>query len=212
MASEWPVQENLTNEGDRQYIGPETLLGQYDKPADIFALGLIMVEIAGNVYLPDYGLSWQRLRSGDLSDIPSLSSCTVGSDMEDELPWPTDENCPPLNVDDQSEFKYDPTQMIYQRDCSLRHVSSLLKSSELCNELRSPPAFLEDPNHPDALNNVIKSMLAQRPMDRPTAHTILAHTGIQWIKSRRRAGATIFEGLWGPADDVTGISVEDMDF
>lgn len=57
MASPWPAQPGIEGEGDREYIGPEILKGQFDKPADIFALGLIILEIAGNVQLPDNGVS-----------------------------------------------------------------------------------------------------------------------------------------------------------
>ncbi len=41
---------------------------------DLFSLGLIILEVAANIVLPDNGLSWQKLRSGDLSDAPKLSS------------------------------------------------------------------------------------------------------------------------------------------
>lgn len=73
MATRWPAEEGIEGEGDREYIGPEILMGQFDKPADIFSLGLIIFEIAGNVELPDNGVSWQKLRNGDMSDVPSLS-------------------------------------------------------------------------------------------------------------------------------------------
>jgi len=58
MASTWPAPPGLDGEGDREYIGPEVLSGRFDKPADIFALGMIMLEIAGNIVLPDNGVSW----------------------------------------------------------------------------------------------------------------------------------------------------------
>ena len=49
MATRWPASRELEREGDREYIAPEVLGSQkYDKPVDIFALGLTIVEAAGN--------------------------------------------------------------------------------------------------------------------------------------------------------------------
>ena len=39
MATRWPAKAGIEGEGDREYIGPEILMGRYDKPADVFALG-----------------------------------------------------------------------------------------------------------------------------------------------------------------------------
>ncbi|EPY49856.1 WEE protein kinase Wee1 [Schizosaccharomyces cryophilus OY26] len=79
MASVWPVPRGMEREGDCEYIAPEILSNHmYDKPADIFSLGITVFEAAANIVLPDNGQSWQKLRSGDLSDAPRLSS-TEGS-------------------------------------------------------------------------------------------------------------------------------------
>ena len=75
MSVEYPAPAHTEREGDREYIAPEVLnSGHYDKPVDIFSLGLIILEVAANIVLPENGLSWQKLRSGDLSDAPKLSS------------------------------------------------------------------------------------------------------------------------------------------
>lgn len=75
MATKTPVSQSFEREGDREYIAPEIITRQeYDKPADIFSLGLILVEIAANIVLPDNGFAWQKLRSGDLTDAGRLSS------------------------------------------------------------------------------------------------------------------------------------------
>ncbi|KAJ1982943.1 mitosis inhibitor protein kinase swe1 [Dimargaris xerosporica] len=70
MAMRWPASSrDSDHEGDREYIAPEILAGgHYDKPADIFSLGLLLLEVAANIVLPDNGPAWQKLRSGDLSD------------------------------------------------------------------------------------------------------------------------------------------------
>jgi len=63
VATEWPAPADIEGEGDCEYIGPEILMDKFDKPADVY------LEIAGNVELPDNGPSWQKLRTGDISDV-----------------------------------------------------------------------------------------------------------------------------------------------
>lgn len=81
MATKLPIKDkSFENEGDREYIAPEIISdGIYDFRADIFSLGLMMVEIAANVILPDNGSAWHKLRSGDLSDAGRLSSTDIHS-------------------------------------------------------------------------------------------------------------------------------------
>ncbi|KAJ1025799.1 hypothetical protein NDA18_004132 [Ustilago nuda] len=60
----------LEREGDRVYLAPEVIFhGEYGKAADVFSLGLIILEAAGNVELPDNGEAWQKLRRDDFSDV-----------------------------------------------------------------------------------------------------------------------------------------------
>lgn len=56
-------------EGDKYYMAPETLDGFYDCPADIFSLGLLVLELATDVELPAQGPSWHNLRKGDFSEL-----------------------------------------------------------------------------------------------------------------------------------------------
>ncbi len=60
MASRWPRpasfgdgSEGLDREGDREYMAPEILKGKYGPEADIFSFGMIMLECAGNIVVPD---------------------------------------------------------------------------------------------------------------------------------------------------------------
>jgi mitosis inhibitor protein kinase SWE1 len=34
---------------------------------------------------------------------------------------------------------------------------------------------------------------------------------VQWVEQRRRAGATVYEGNWGPADDVLNHGLDEQD-
>ncbi|KAJ2717053.1 mitosis inhibitor protein kinase swe1 [Coemansia spiralis] len=55
-------------EGDRAYMAPEVLRGQYAPPADVFSLGLMMLEIVADVVLPDNGVEWSKLREACFDD------------------------------------------------------------------------------------------------------------------------------------------------
>ncbi|EXJ77889.1 WEE/WEE-UNCLASSIFIED protein kinase [Capronia epimyces CBS 606.96] len=211
MATRWPAKAGIEGEGDREYIGPEVLMGRYDKPADIFALGLIMLETAGNVELPDNGVSWQKLRNGDMSDVPSLTwSSGTSSILRDSSGNPI-----------AMELPFDPDQEYYQQDVEvveseqddamaapddrkpLHHPRS--------GELVTPPQFMVDPSHEQALDRVVRWMISPNPNDRPLASDVLSTEGVRWAEARRRAGATVFEGNWGPADEVLAEDAEMID-
>jgi len=68
LARQCPVPPNSGLEGDKVYLAPEVLGDDgYETSADIFSLGLILVEMASNTYLPDTGVYWQDLRKGNIS-------------------------------------------------------------------------------------------------------------------------------------------------
>lgn len=211
MASRWPAKSGIEGEGDREYIGPEILMGRYDKPADIFALGLIMLETAGNVELPDNGVSWQKLRNGDMSDVPSLtwSSGTsgierdsTGNPLSQEKSFAEQSQLHQMSIEivdgDENEFM---TDQVPPKD--LHRIRS--------GELVSPPQFMIDPSHEQALDRVVRWMISPTPSDRPLASDLLNTEGVRWAEARRRAGATVFEGNWGPADEVLAEDAEMID-
>lgn len=210
MATPWPAPPGIDGEGDREYIGPEILRGDFDKPADVFALGLIILEIAGNVMLPDNGASWQRLRTGDMSDVPSL---TWSSDTSNIL---RDSSGKPLSQTESIEEFYEsgsgdqdfgsPRLFRHQRPKE-KAMSHILRSGELAN----PPTFMVDHTNPNALDNVVRWMISPESANRPVIDQVLATYGVRWAEARRRAGATIFEGNWGPADEVLADDAEMID-
>lgn len=221
MAANWPAQPGIEGEGDREYIGPEILLGNYDKPSDVFALGLIMLEIAGNVQLPDNGPTWQRLRSGDMSDVPSLTWSTASTILRDATGIPLEESDMSMDSagsDEEIETDFgSPTMMSRKRHSmpqvskSMSHDASNLFGSLRHGELHSAPDFMRDQYHANALDKIVRWMISPNPEDRPTISGVLETEGVSWVERRRRAGATVFEGNWGPADDVLADDAEMMD-
>jgi mitosis inhibitor protein kinase SWE1 len=59
-----------------------------------------------------------------------------------------------------------------------------------------------DSEHEQSLDKIVFSMVAEDPDMRPTIEQVYQFQGVQWVEKRRRSGATIYEGNWGPADDV----------
>ncbi|KAM4628457.1 membrane-associated tyrosine- and threonine-specific cdc2-inhibitory kinase [Discoglossus pictus] len=62
-------------EGDPRYMAPELLDGVFGKAADVFSLGMSLLEVSCNMELPKGGDGWQQLRQGHLpteftSDLP----------------------------------------------------------------------------------------------------------------------------------------------
>lgn len=176
MAAKLPVPTTFEREGDREYIAPEVLSQHiYDKPADIFSCGLMMLEIAANIVLPDNGIHWQKLRSGDLSDAGRLSSGNLCPDEDDN-----DEECMGL-------------------------ASPCGPPSTLVPDGRRPshplplwaPKFMTD--RAGALDRIVRWMLSPVAGARPTAHDILASEEAQYVERHRKAGAVVFEGEYGPA-------------
>ncbi|KAJ5591735.1 uncharacterized protein N7459_002104 [Penicillium hispanicum] len=208
MATRWPAEIGIEGEGDREYIGPEILMGRFDKPADIFSLGLIVFEIAGNVELPDNGVSWQKLRNGDMSDVPSLTWSSETGIFRDASGNPVseepsfDELCASDLGDDDSDGDF-----LTSRKLTDNKTTHLARSGELVD----PPVFMVDAHHAQALDKIVRWMISPEPLDRPTADQILATYGVQFVNQRRRAGATVFEGNWGPADEILAEDAEMID-
>jgi mitosis inhibitor protein kinase SWE1 len=214
MATKWPAPAGIEGEGDREYIGPEILMGKFDKPADVFALGLIMLEIAGNVELPDNGPSWQKLRTGDMSDVPSLTWSDGGSTVS------RDQSGNPLSRQQSLEFYRSdsgdegfgsPKPLSRQiKDKSLGGSTTRFEVSYRGEILRAP-TFMTDPQNDQALERIVGWMISPNPADRPLPDQILGTVGVKWVEARRRAGATVFEGNWGPADETFVDDSEMMD-
>jgi mitosis inhibitor protein kinase SWE1 len=89
----------------------------------------------------------------------------------------------------------------------MTHDASNLFGAHKRTELQRPPSFMLDPNDPHSLDNLVKWMIQPTAADRPTADQVLASEPVAWIASHRTAGATVFEGNWGPQ---VGPSVDEL--
>ena len=212
MATPWPADPNIEGEGDREYIGPEILRGQFDKPADIYALGLIVLEIAGNVVLPDNGISWQRLRSGDMSDVPSLTS-TVSAIERDASgePLHSDSSLDRIYGSGYDNARLESAESLpdaeFEDDKETRIKLRAIQNGHLV----TPPDFMVDRFHSQSLDSIVRWMISPEPRDRPVAAQVIQTTGCQWAQHRQRSGATIFEGNYGPAEELPVKDAEMLD-
>ncbi|XP_070566515.1 membrane-associated tyrosine- and threonine-specific cdc2-inhibitory kinase-like [Ptychodera flava] len=65
-------------EGDPKYLAPELLRGKFGKPADVFSLGISVLELACDLELPKGGDPWHQLRNGN---IPSQFTHDLSDDL-----------------------------------------------------------------------------------------------------------------------------------
>ncbi|KAJ7984450.1 hypothetical protein DPEC_G00354960 [Dallia pectoralis] len=60
------MEKEDVQEGDPRYMAPELLKGEYSPAADVFSLGVSILELACNMEVPKGGEGWQQLRRGSL--------------------------------------------------------------------------------------------------------------------------------------------------
>ena len=191
LATKLPILEkDFDLEGDRNYIAPELLNDKIYTPfADIFSVGLIILEIAANVILPDNGTPWRKLRSGDLSDAGRLSSDNISEFLNHQL----------------------SSLVSSYNNVSNSSISKTLLMNAMSNQPIAPMKLREliPPWAPEflvsgdsmKLDKLVSKMLRPNPFDRPNARAILDMEECVIIETRRKAGATIYEGEFGPNDD-----------
>lgn len=199
LTAKLPIEKGPDFEGDREYLAPEALRSDIGQPADIFSFGLIMLEIAANVKLPENGATWTALREADFAEVPCLTQDATVI-MRDATGMPVDDT-----ERNPSIFSDENAAQDGRRGFNFRNPSR--QSGDIFglgrkNELQHPPDFMKDPNHQNSLDTIVKWMLSPDPNARPTIHHLLAMEATKWVSLRHRAAATVFEGNWGPADDV----------
>lgn len=209
LATKLPILEkDFDLEGDRSYIAPELINDKIYTPfADIFSVGLIILETAANIILPENGTPWRKLRSGDLSDAGKLSSDNISDILNRNSSSITSYD----SIEHQSSPKEDTNTTI-----EVEHVTAsptahsqqtrhqLFQAISGNGALRPPIRSGQGENaylfHGDAmsLDKLVSKMLKPNPFDRPTAKMILEMPECIIVENRRKAGATIFEGEFGP--------------
>lgn len=90
------ISPSLHSEGDKYYMAPEVLEGNYSKAADIFSLGLIILELAADIELPSNGDSWQNLRHGDFSELSLDDTSDLLNQLIKEMTRPVPESRPSI--------------------------------------------------------------------------------------------------------------------
>lgn len=153
-------------------------------------MGLMILEVACNVFLPQNGPFWQALREADFDGIPYLTAGKAGNIPRDANGLPVEHDSGISQVDD------DDNDGSFSFGSPTHNAKNLFGSKR--TELQQPPKFMLEPNHPNSLDNLIYWILQPDPAKRPTAEQVLAFESVVWISSRRAAGATVFEGNWGP--------------
>ncbi|RPB16557.1 kinase-like protein [Morchella conica CCBAS932] len=215
MAARWPAIRGLEREGDRGYIAPEVInSAKYDKPVDIFALGLTIIEVAGNENLPPNGPDWQRLRDGDITVAPKLSTSRSGEFVHrDERGNPVSTEILEIMETDRTNDFPPTTQYLRSKKVPGQQpkVSRRLRGRVLLHQPRDgdlvyPPQFMAD----SGLEKIVGWMINADPSKRPSVSDLLEMNELRWVHGRRRFPATIFEGLWGPDDSVLVMEDEDM--
>uniref|UniRef100_A0A915BPH6 Membrane-associated tyrosine- and threonine-specific cdc2-inhibitory kinase n=3 Tax=Parascaris univalens TaxID=6257 RepID=A0A915BPH6_PARUN len=71
-------------EGDSKYLAPEVLNSPPAKPADIFSLGISILELATDLDLPSRGDGWRMLREGN---IPEMFTNKISSKLRHLIYW-----------------------------------------------------------------------------------------------------------------------------
>ncbi|KAM9938862.1 hypothetical protein OXX80_001636, partial [Metschnikowia pulcherrima] len=222
LSAKLPIlEEDFDLEGDRNYIAPELINDKIYTPyADIFSVGLIILEIATNIILPGNGTPWKKLRSGDLSDAGKLSSDNI-SDFLSHKNFSSltsyNSSLQSMNIQgmSQSLLTANRPHITGSRSVPEQSISSCTnringgifdkppqdRLIDSVRELipRGAPEFLLDNSH--RLDSLVSLMLKPNPFDRLSANDILMRKECIEIESRRKAGATIFEGEFGPYDD-----------
>ncbi|KAK5782223.1 hypothetical protein RI543_000153 [Arxiozyma heterogenica] len=212
MATRLPLEDlGFENEGDREYIAPEIISDCiYDFRADIFSLGLMIVEIAANVVLPDNGNAWHKLRSGDLSDAGRLSS----NEIHSESLFSTASTKVDNKFSDYTQYlNENATQVNDANSTTITNNIDIDKfaknKSDVPLRVPSPiskipawvPKFLIDGK---SLEKMVKWMIEPDYRKRPTASQILETEECQYVEATRRAGAIIQEDDFGPKPDFFG--------
>jgi mitosis inhibitor protein kinase SWE1 len=212
LAQEWPVPANADIEGDRVYLAPEALESSSAvwSATDIYSVGMMLVEIACNINLPQNGASWQALRRDCFDEVPTLTLLSATQPHFDSQGLAVQPRLSDLatNFGDRKHRRYktagtddndgDDGEDDDEDDLPTPTHADFAPKRDI---LEIPPDFMSDARHPASLDHLYKWMLARDPLRRPTAQDILETEGMMWVNARRQSPATVYEGKFGPGDN-----------
>ncbi|EGV66535.1 kinase-like protein, partial [Yamadazyma tenuis ATCC 10573] len=199
LATKLPILEkDFDLEGDRNYIAPELINDKIYTPfADIFSVGLIILEIATNIVLPDNGTPWRKLRSGDLSDAGKLSSDNI-SDFLQHRNFSSLTSYNSIGFSSNSIHLQPPHNPSANRSPSVGAEQLTLDQIKVLLPSNAPKFLISKSGN---LDRLVNKMLQPNPFERITATQILEMEECITIDNIRKAGATIYEGEFGPIND-----------
>jgi mitosis inhibitor protein kinase SWE1 len=149
-----------------------------------------MAEIATNCEIPHNGLEWRQLRSGDFNSVlPSLTWSRDSSTLS------RDANGEPISMNTSADA-------FLMSDSESSSAAAVHLQKFLDAEMAKAPSFMVDISDVHNLDFVVRSMMHPIPAERPTAEQVYQSFGCQWVAARRRSGATIYEGHFGPDPEV----------
>ncbi|KAF3923506.1 hypothetical protein ABW21_db0209000 [Orbilia brochopaga] len=174
---------------------------------DPFRIWKIFTEISE---LPDNGPSWQKLRAGDLGEIPDLTpESLMHSCIRDDRGFPvviSDDSIGEINESFGPESSFVVSPASHLEGMLAKFINNPHFRARETQDLIEAPKFLEG----DSLRYMINWLISPDPALRPSTSEILASSEVRWIRSHRRCSALVYEGEWGPAEPLSDFC-EDMD-
>lgn len=190
LATSWPITQTPKIEGDRQYLASESMNDVFGKFSDIFSLGIMMAEIAGNFILPHMGDSWTELRRNFDAVLPSLTWSTESSLVRHR------------NGKAYTQEELEAANLVPLSSSDNSSLAAANIHATLNGLLADAPRFMIIDDDPNSIDHLVRHMIQPDPELRPTAEDVCQAYGCQWVAQRRQAGATVYEGNFGPAADV----------
>ena len=139
-----------------------------------------------------------------MTDVPSLT-------WSSESTLERDEAGDPITDDHHHVLSHETLLGSDHEDETSQALRKLSPRRHRSEALVDPPKFMADPDDEGALDKVVQWMIYPEPEQRPTIEQVYYLEGVQWVERRRRAGATIYEGNWGPAEEVLNHDVDMAD-
>ncbi|CAG7833977.1 unnamed protein product [Allacma fusca] len=182
-------------DGDSRYLAPEVMQGYVSTKADVFSLGLTILEVACHVDLPKGGELWHRLRAG--GDLPDPCDKLVPKSLKRVLQ---------LMLQPDPSERPEVTELLnlpeVKKHWRRRKKDNVDKSTSVMEFRATPEPYVTEGNSaavPDLLlNDTSFSDIDDDPTSSQTSTPIFASTPISHSKAksavRLRSGRTSRQG------------------